>query len=498
MTKADYFLSKSKYLAGLQCPKLLWMHYHAKDKFPPTDAGTQATFDQGHQVTEIYQTLFPGGILIDGEPGDYSGLIKKTQEALALKKPLFEPAFKFKRSFARADILKPNRDGSWDLYEVKSATSAKDIYYPDVAFQKYCYEGAGIRLRNVFLVFINNQYIKNGPIDTKALFTQEDVTEKAYELSQGVEDNINRMVSILQQKKCPNIKIGLHCDEPYECALKDMCWDFLPEENVFKLGGMHKKKAFKLIEEGTLALKDLKENYAFTPNQRVQWECHKKNKAHVRVSEVRSFIEQLEFPLYFLDFETVGPAIPVYDQSRPYQQVPFQFSLHILSGWGKEPLHHGFLAQDKNDPRPELLSQLRSLIKSKGSVLSYSMGFEIGRLRESVALYSEFAGWLKDVEKRYLDPMIIFKNFDYYDPKQMGRYSIKNVYPALTGGSYEGLEIGDGGSASREYARVMFSEGISSQDKERVLRGLEEYCKLDTQAMIDVLDVLKKAAGKKS
>jgi len=157
-------------------------------------------------------------------------------------------------------------------------------------------------------------------------------------------------------------------------------------------------------------------------------------------------------------------------------------------------VHHGFLADGRDDPRPELLSRLKLLIGSKGSLLSYNMPFEIGRLRDSVAIYPKFAEWFKGIEKRFLDPMVIFRNFDYYDPKQMGRYSIKNVYPALTGGTYEGLEIGDGGTASTEYARVMFSEGISSQDKDCVMRGLEEYCKLDTQAMIDILNVLRKSA----
>ena len=494
----DFFLSKSKYLAGLQCLKLLWTHYHAKDKIPPPDSKTQAKFDQGHQVTDLYHSLFPEGVLIDGEPSDYDGLIIKTQEALALKKTLFEPAFKHKRSFARADVLKPNRDGSWDLYEVKSSTSVKDIYYPDVAFQKYCYEGAGINLRNVFLVCINNEYVKNGPIDAKALFLQEDVTEKAEELSQGIEENINQMVDILKQAKCPDIKIGLQCGEPYECALKEFCWSFLPKENVFILNRIHKKKAFELIDSGVTHIKDIPGDYSLSVSQRVQCDCHTNGQAKVDPAALKAFLDELQFPIYFLDFETVGPAVPVYDESRPYQQVPFQFSLHILPAWGKEASHHAFLAETRDDPRPELLSKLETLIKGKGSVLSYNMSFELARLRESVAVYPKYEAWFRGVEKRFMDLIVPFRKFDYYDPKQMGRTSIKNVFPALTGGTYEGLEIGEGGTASLEYGRVMFSNDISPDDKDRVLRGLEEYCKLDTQAMIDILQVLKKAANHKN
>ena len=224
----------------------------------------------------------------------------------------------------------------------------------------------------------------------------------------------------------------------------------------------------------------------------MQCDCHASGEAKVDPAAIKGFLDELEFPIYFLDFETVGPAVPVYDQSRPYQQVPFQFSLHILSAWGKQASHHAYLAQNQDDPRPELLSKLESLIKGKGSVLSYNMFFEKARLEESVAVYPKYEPWFRDVEKRFMDLIVPFRKFDYYDPKQMGRTSIKNVFPALTGGTYEGLEIGDGGTASLEYGRVMFSDGISSQDKECVLRGLEEYCKLDTQAMIDIVNVLRK------
>src|SRR3989338_9788176 len=211
MTKADFFLSKSKYLSGLQCPKLLWVHYSAKENIPPTDTQTQAIFDQGHKVTELAHALFPGGVALEGAPEDFEGLIEKTKSLLLLKKPLYEAAFKFKRSFARADILKPNKDGSWDLYEVKSSTSVKDTYYADCAFQKYCYEGAGLKIQKVYVVYINNEYVKDGPIDAEALFKVDDITEAAQDLVGDVEGQMDRLVDIVKEKACPDIKIGVHC-----------------------------------------------------------------------------------------------------------------------------------------------------------------------------------------------------------------------------------------------------------------------------------------------
>ena len=251
MTKENFFLSKSKYLAGLQCPKLLWTYYNAKENISSTDVQTQALFDQGHKVTELSHALFPGGVAVEGSYDDYEGLVETTRALLLLKKPLYEAAFKFKRTFSRADILKPNKDGSWDLYEVKSSTSAKEIYHADVAFQKYCYEGAGIKIRKAYLVYINNQYIKNGPIDPEGLFIKEEVTEAVELLVGNVEGQVDRMIDIINQKECPDIKIGTQCDDPYECPLKIVCWNFLPKESVFILNRIHKKKAFELIDSGS-------------------------------------------------------------------------------------------------------------------------------------------------------------------------------------------------------------------------------------------------------
>lgn len=484
------FLSKTKYLTGLQCPKLLWMHYRAQDQFPPVDPQTQALFDQGHRVTRLFQTLFPGGIEIQGSD-DFDRVIGETRSALSLNKSLFEAGFRYKNTYARADVLAPGRDGRWDLYEVKSSTKVEDVHYQDVAFQKYCYEGAGIRIGKTYLVHVNNQYVRNGALDPKALFVREDVTDEVAEWVDRVEPEVDRMMGVLKQAECPEVKIGLQCDEPYECPLKSLCWEFLPKESVFVLNRIRRKEAFRLIEEGILDVRHVAEGYPLTESQRIQRECHVGNRVHVDPSAIRSFLDQLRFPVHFLDFETVGSALPFYDSSRPYQQVPFQFSLHILPGWDRAASHYAFLADGVEDPRPELLSRLKSLLGKAGTVLSYNMSFELGRLKESVEAHPEYEKWLREIEERFLDLIVPFRQFDYYDPKQLGRTSIKNVFPALTGGTYEGLGIADGSIAGLEYARVTFFGGASPEERDRVRKDLETYCALDTQAMIDILKVLR-------
>jgi len=489
---ASYCLSKSKYLQGLQCPKLLWMAYHAKDQFPPVDTETQAIFDQGNEVTALARTLFPGGLEIEGVE-DFEAILRKTQELLPQRKPLFEAALRYKNTFARPDILVPNKDGTWDLYEVKSSTQVKDVHYEDVAFQKYCYEGTGLRIRKIYLVHINNEYVKKGPIDPEGLLNLEDVTEEAEKLARRVEERVNEMIGVLNQKECPEIAIGPQCSDPYDCSLQELCWQHVPEDSVFIFNRIRKDKAFAFINDGFLRAVDVPPASLKSASHQVVYKCHVENRTHVDPAAVRAFIELLKLPVYFIDFETVGAAIPLYDGTRPYQQVPFQFSLHVFSGPDQELEHHAFLAEGAGDPRPEFLKRLKALIGPKGSIVAYNLSFERGRLQESVGAYPDYKDWLNGIDGRFVDLMTPFQKFDYYDPKQLGRYSIKSVYPALVGGSYEKMTISEGGQASREYARVTFSDGVTEEDRRLVYDGLLEYCKLDTRAMIDVLDVLRKA-----
>ena len=485
--------SKSKYLEGLQCPKLLWMRCNAKEKFPPTDDSTQAIFDQGNLVTDLARTLFPGGIEIEGVT-DYDAIIRRTQDLLPARVPLFEPAFLVESFFARPDILFPNKDDSWDIFEVKSSTKVKDVNLHDVAFQTCCYEKAGLKIRRAHLVLINVDYVRTGSVDAKALFKIEDVTKLIRPLCKQVEANLERMIRLRNQKVCPETKIGPHCSNPYDCPLQSLCWKHIPDDSVFMYNRINADKAFGFINEGLLKATDVPAERLTAATHQIVRTCHVRKKTHVDLKVMKGFLESLKFPLYLVDFETLNPAIPFYEKSSPYQQVPFQFSLHIWDDWSINPKHHAFLAEGREDPRPELLRKLKSLIGPKGSIVAFNMSFEIGCLKDSVEVYREYRESFKALEGRFVDLMVPFRQFDYYDPKQMGSYSIKAVYPALVGGSYDDMSISDGGQASREYGRVTFTDGVMEKERREVYNGLLEYCKLDTQAMIDILKVLRRSA----
>ena len=483
--------SKSRYLEGLQCPKLLWKRCNAKDEFPPLDESTRAIFEQGNRVTELARTLFPGGIKIEGVT-DYDAIIRRTQDLLPERVPLFEPAIRVKNLFVRPDILSPNKDGSWDIFEVKSSTKVKDVNLNDVAFQTVCLEKSGLSIRRVHLVLINNGYVRHGQVDAKALFVIKDVTDLLRPLCKQVEANIECMLKVREQKTCPEMKIGLQCSTPYNCPLEDLCWKHIPEDSPFIYNRIRKDKAFGFINEGFLKGADVPAARLSTAAHQIIRASHVAKKVHVEMKALKGFLKKLEFPLYFMDFETINPAIPVYENTRPYEQIPFQFSLHILEDWSKKPVHHAFLAENREDPRPEFLKKLRSLITPKGSIVAFNMKFESGCLKNSAEVYPECSEWVKEIEPRFIDLLVPFRRFDYYDPKQLGSCSIKALYPALVGKSYDGMAISGGEQASKEYVRVTFTDGVPEKEKRAIYDGLLEYCKLDTQAMIDVLNVLKK------
>ena len=490
MTPKSPFLSKSKYLVGLQCLKLLWYNYNAKDKLPPIDAGTQKMFDQGHEVGRLAQKLFPDG-LSAGEEVDFDTVIAKTQSLLKERKPIFEAAFRYKNTYARADILDPAKGGKWDIIEVKSAASIKDVNYFDVAFQRYCFEGAGVGISRCYLMYINNEYVRKGDIDPEQLFIKEDITDELEGYCEDIENRLKNMCETIASKKCPEIKIGLHCDDPYKCVLKPECWKFLPEDNILTLYRFKKADAFKHIHNGLVRIEDMPDSMELSANQMIQRECIRCGETHVNKAGIKDFLDSLHFPLYFIDFETFMSAIPPYENSMPFDMIPFQFSMHRLDKPDSKPVHHAYLADGRNDPRPEILSRLKELLGEKGTIVAYNMSFEIGRLKECAEAFPEYKKWVEKITTRFTDLLVPFRRFDYYHPSQKGSASIKKIAPPLAGKSYEDMDIGEGGQASDEYVRVTFGKVLGSE-KQRVYEALLKYCELDTQVMIDIIAALEK------
>lgn len=484
-------LSKSTFLMGRQCSKLLWFRYNAKDQIPAPDEATQAVFDQGNEVGALAHQLFPGGIEIDTAPGDFDGAIRRTNEALKLRRPIYEATFAHGGGYARVDILVPVAGHAWDLVEVKSTTSLKeDVHLPDIAFQAYVLTGAGIKLRKCFLAHINGEFVRRGEINPQKFFTLEDVTKPVSAMTRDIEEKIEAMQRVIRAKAHPEIQIGPHCSNPYSCPLQNRCWSFLPEASVFTLyrGGA---KGFALLQQGIKKLADIPADITLSDNQAIQRAVLLSGRPHIDRPALAAFLGQLEYPVSYLDFETIGTAIPLFDGVRPYQQIPFQYSLHIRRRANAKPEHRSFLAEGTVDPRSEFMRQLRADLPDTGSVVAYNASFEISRLKECCELLPKFKPWLRKVTPRVVDLLLPFRGFRYHHPDQKGSNSMKAVLPALTGQGYEKLAIQEGGAASREFLRVTFGD-VTAAERRRVRRDLEEYCARDTLGMVQIVDRLKR------
>ncbi len=490
---SERVLSKTGYLRGLQCPKLLWYAHNAKDQFPPIDGRTQALFDQGHAVGLLAQSLFPGGVPIewDSKSTRWDKKAAELRDLLKLRKPLFEPGLSFGRVQARADVLEPAGRNAWNIVEVKSGTSVKDPNWDDLAFQRHCAQGAGLRIDRCMLLHVDAAYVRQGDVDPEGLFAREDITEPVEAKAKGIEKRVNEMLRVIDLKASPKVDIGPHCGAPYDCPLVPLCWKKITEipNNIFTLARIG-AKAWPLYQDGILSNEKIPPSFRPSKTQRIQLQVERDARPHIAHAEVAEFIDGLEYPLHFLDFETFQTAIPLIDGTRPYQQIPFQFSLHVARSLDEAPTHVSWLWEGKGDPRKELLDGLQAAIGDAGSIVSYNASFEKARLEESVAAHPRMGPWWEGVRHRIVDLYAPFRSFSVYFPSQRGSASMKQVLPALSGKSYKALAIQDGSQASAEFMRVTFGNAGAPQ-RRQVRKSLEAYCGLDTLGMRDILKSLQ-------
>lgn len=479
-------LSKSLYLKGRQCHKALWLQKFQPELKGEIDEATQARFDAGHEVGQLAQQLFPGGIEIPYDGLTIPEQLARTQAALATHKVIYEASFEYDGIFVKVDILRKGR-GGWEIYEVKSATSAKDVYLDDVALQYHVLTGAGIAVSKAFIVHLNNSYVRQGDIDVQQLFTTFDATKVAKATQHEVKTAVLAMQKMLKAGKEPCIDIGPHCSIPYDCDFHDHCWAHIPDESVFDLAGSGVDK-FALYREGIIRLADVPLD-RLKGKQRQQAEALRERSVTVDRKAVQAFLDQLWYPLCFLDFETFQSAVPPFDGTRAYQQIPFQYSLHQLKRKGGKLWHSEFLAAPNSDPRRALLEQLLEEIPEDACVLAYNASFEKGVLESLAIAYPRQAKKIGKIIANMRDLIVPFRSRHVYHWQMQGSASIKKVLPALVPElSYDDLEIGEGGAAMEAWHRMGAAE--SREELEGIRKALRGYCELDTLAMVKLLDVL--------
>jgi hypothetical protein len=484
-------ISKSQYLRGLQCPKALWLYRHRPDLRPEISDAQQHLFDIGREVGEMAKGYFGTGFEIECASYEIDRAIEFTAKAVDDgHRILFEAtACSPDGAFSRIDILKSGGgpDG-WDLIEVKAATAVKDYYIQDMALQRHAFTGAGYEIGKSILMHVDNRYIRSGKLDLNQLFTLADCTAEVDKACKAVGGELNFLLEVVNSRSVPDIDIGNQCHDPFECDYIDYCWAHVPDYSVYNV--FRGRKLDQLLGEQILDIGDVPDHFDTTARQFIDIDAYKHGRVHVDRPAIRKFLAGLVYPIYYLDYETINPAVPLFDRSRPYQQIPFQFSLHVQERRNGDLKHLEFLHINGGDPRPFFIAALVAGCGGSGSVLVYNQSFESRINKELAADFPAFKDALCGITERMLDLIVPFRSRFLYDPQTAGSASLKAVLPAFVPElSYDDMPIGDGGAASRAYLACI-RNAVPEEEKEIIYGQLRAYCWQDTYAEVRLLEVL--------
>jgi|SaaInlV_120m_DNA_4_1040238.scaffolds.fasta_scaffold02450_2 hypothetical protein len=482
-------LSKSQYIRGLQCHKSLWLYKNRRDLLQPASEQTESLFATGNTVGDYAKQVFPNGVEIEFTADDFDAMILKTRQLIDQGiDTIYEATFKQKGIFAMADILHKTPDG-WDMYEVKASTSVKAYHIDDAAIQWFALSNI-IKINKVFIMHINNQYTRQGDLDINQLFHCEDITDEVLSLQAEISNKLSAMANMLDGEE-PDIEISAHCDEPFECDFSHCCWD-IPEVSVFNLYRMWSSEKLELYKQGIVNYEDIPADYPLSELQQLQVKAKLKNEITINKEIINEFLDTIEYPISFFDFETFQNAVPRFDGQRPYMQMPFQYSLHIIND-ENEVTHLEFLGDENSDPRRILAERMILDLPNTGSIMAYNQSFEIGRINDLAKLYPDLANKLLALTDRFVDLIQPFRNLGYYHPDFNGSFSIKSVLPAMFPNEpeldYKQLDIQDGGMAMDTFASLYLLKDPKQRDEIR--KQLLAYCHLDTLAMVRIWEKLK-------
>jgi predicted RecB family nuclease len=389
---------------------------------------------------------------------------------------------------ARVDILERLPRNKWWVIEVKSSTTVKYYHPYDIAIQRLILESLGIKVVPC-LMPLNREYVYDGKqYDLEKLFIIGDPTDETAAIEQEVKNLLREEWRVPARAKPPDTAPGDHCTHPFDCVFFDLCNKLLPADHISYLPGISAKKLEELTSRGIESIKKIPKDFPLTERQRRAWECARTGKPWFGKG-LQEALSGLCYPLYFMDFETLAVALPRYAGMSPYDQIPFQWTVHIRRKPGAELEHYEFLADDTNDPRPEFVRSLLQVIGKKGSVLAYSSGFESGCLADLAEWLPQYKDEIENIQDRLWDPLPVIRAH-VHDLAFRGSYSLKSVLPALVPGmTYEGMEVAEGSEAGIAWEKMVHAEA-GSEERKRLRDALLAYCKQDTLAMAKLLEAL--------
>jgi len=493
-------LSKSKYCLLWQCPKLLWLEkYHPERK--TQDDARDARMDTGNEVGDLAMGLFGDftEVTVLNQDGrlDIAAMLERTRECVDQGvENICEASFSYEGLYCAVDILRKEKDG-YAIYEVKSATHPAEIYGVDIAYQKYVLEHCGIKVTGTYLVCIDSDYIRDEELDIHGLFKIVDMADWVALESPMIHSRLRVAEKVLSDREEPACHIGAHCEDPYHCAYWEYCTRHLPQPSVFDLYRLSFQKKLDYYEKGMVSYGDLLAAPKLNDKQLRQIRFQLTDCGdHIDKSGIRAFLNTLSYPIYFLDFETMQQTIPQYPGTWPYQQIPFQYSLHYIESPGGELKHKEFLAESGTDPRRAIAESLCRDIPMHTCVTAYNRGFECGRLKELAQQFPDLADHLLNIRSNIQDLLTPFQSGHYYNRAMGGSFSIKSVLPALFTDDpsldYHNLEgVHNGGEAMTIFPKI---KDMPAEEQAIARKNLLEYCKLDTYAMVKLWEKLVEAA----
>jgi len=488
------YLSKSDFLKYQTCPSYLWLWKHKKDVVPvDEEEAINRRLEQGNEVERYARKLFASAVLVETKGRQ----AKQETEKLAADgvKTIFQATvFTNTGLLAMADVITfDEATQTWTLYEVKSTNSIKPEHIYDTAFQRVAFEEAGYKIGNVGVIHLNKDYVRRGELEPSKLLVRTDITEKVEKILPTIRQQVNDALELIER-----------ADEPKGCSCRlktksGHCPTFhylnpdIPEYSVFNISRIGGKNLALLIDGEIHNVHDVPDDIKLSIPQRNQIEVAKSQQPLVSKSDIDELLNELEYPLYFLDYETVSTALPLFDGCTPFQQIPFQYSLHVLRQPDGELEHYEYLSESgKEIPMPELLATMRQQIGDKGSVIVWYKVFETGRNSEMAKAYPEYAEFLEGVNNRVFDLMEVFSKQHYVHHKFNGSSSIKAVLPVLVPEfSYKELDIQNGAIASIRWYDAAVGNMTDEQAK-NTFASLLKYCCLDTLAMVKIYEYLNR------
>lgn len=495
----SFNFSKSKYCGLWQCPKIAWLRKYKPEEMT-IDGSVITRMEEGNVVGDLAMGLFGDFVEVtayNGDKIDLSKMIENTKAEIEKGTPVIcEASFDYNGLYCAVDILRKENDG-WAIYEVKSSTHEdKLVYAADVAYQKYVLENCGINVTGTYLVCINNEYVFDGTLDIHKLFKIADISETVFFESANVKTNLNVAELILKSEDEPPIDLSTACKKPYMCSFWKYCSKHIPSPSVFDLYRMNFSKKIDYYKKGKIRYEDLINEPKITNDKQLRQMSFylKEQGTYIDKAGIGAFLNTLSYPIYFLDFETVRSIIPEYIGTKPYAQIPFQYSLHYIEKEGGELKHKEFLAESGTDPRRAIAERLCEDIPMNVCVTAYKKSFECERLKELAYAFPDLAEHLLNIKDNIKDLLEPFQSGYYYNKAMGGSFSIKSVLPAIFPDdpalNYKNLEqIHNGGEAMSIFPKI---KDMPKEEQESTRHNLLKYCELDTYAMVKVWEELKR------